>query len=408
MPWEESTVLDERTRFIAALLEGRSMTEVCRQFGVSRKTGYKWLDRYEAKGPQGLEDRSRAPISRPHAVSEEVVRLILDLRRKHPSWGPKKLEKHLSGKRPDLAFPSLSTFGEIVKRHGLTTPRKRRRHVPPYQQPFIGVEHPNSVWTADFKGDFLTGDRTRCYPLTIADCHSRYLLRCQALTSTSTEQAQPIFKTAFEEYGLPAAIRTDNGSPFASTGVTALTKLSVWFIKLGIVPERIEPGHPEQNGRHERMHRTLKEETATPPKATLTEQQKTFNAFKQEYNYVRPHEALGMETPASLYEPSPRILPRVIEPPEYDTSVYEVRKVTGIGISWFNRRHFLVSRALAGEHIGLRYLGKSVWVVRFCFLDLGILDMRQVGDHIKMQPLPPNLSWDAARRISVDASEDQR
>lgn len=400
MPWKESTVSDERTRFIAALLNGGEMAETCREHKISRKTGYKWWDRYDAEGPEGLKDRSRAPHFRPHAVPEDVVRRILDFRREHPSWGPKKLKRMIQERFPRVDFPSESTFGEVLKRHGLTVARKRRRRVPPYQQPFIGVGEPNAVWTADFKGDFLTGDRTRCHPLTIADCYSRYLLRCEGLVAQTTELVQPVFEAAFWEYGLPAAIRTDNGAPFATTGVTALTRLSVWFIKLGIVPERIEPGHPEQNGRHERMHRTLKDEAATPPKETMTAQQGAFDTFRQEYNHERPHEALDQETPASVYRPSPRTMPRTLEPPQYDTTEYEVRKVTVGGLAYFDGRSFFVSRALAGEYVGLRYLGKSVWAVRFYFMDLGVVDMRQVGTHFKMQPLPPELSWDAATRIT--------
>jgi hypothetical protein len=281
-----------------------------------------------------------------------------------------------------------------------------RQRIPAYQRPFIGAGTPNAIWTADFKGDFRTADGTRCYPLTIADCCSRFLLRCQALTSTAAEQAFPVFEAAFKEYGLPLAIRTDNGSPFAARSVTGLTSLSVWFLKLGIVPERIEPGHPEQNGRHERMHRTLKQETAAPPKASLSLQQRAFNVFREEFNHERPHEALALETPASIYEPSPRQMPKVIEPPSYDPGEYEMRKVTCSGAVYFDKRSFVVSKALHGEHVGLRYHGKSVWVVRYAFMDLGIVDMRQIGTHIRMRPLPPTLSWDADTRISVERDEE--
>lgn len=405
MPWEESSVLNERTRFIAALLEGGEMAETCRQFGISRKTGYKWWSRYDGAGPDGLNDLSRAPHQCPHRVDDELVRRILELRRQHPTWGPKKLRKKLETIAPSEAWPSRSTFAAILKRHGLVAPRRRRSRVPAYQQPFIGAGEPNAIWTADFKGDFVTADRTRCYPLTIADCRSRFLLRCQALTRTSTEQCEPIFKAAFKEYGMPLAIRTDNGAPFAARGFTGLTRLSVWFIKLGIVPERIEPGHPEQNGRHERMHRTLKEETAAPPKATFSLQQKAFNAFQHEFNQERPHEALDMETPASVYAPSPRPFPDRIEPATYDRSEYEVRKVSGIGVIAFDKRTLFISRALAGEHVGLRYCGSSTWVVRYRFRDLALLDMRQLGTHIQLQPLPAALSWDADTRIGAKTKE---
>lgn len=405
MPWGESSVSNERMRFIAALLDGGEMAETCRQFGISRKTGYKWWNRYDRAGPGGLKDLSRAPHECPHRVEDELVRRILELRRQYPRWGPKKLKKKLETVAPNEAWPSRTTFAEILKRHGLVAPRRRRRRVPAYQQPFIGAGEPNAIWTADFKGDFQTGDRTRCYPLTIADCCSRFLLRCQALTGTATEQCAPIFEAAFKEYGMPLAIRTDNGAPFAARGFTGLTRLSVWFIKLGIVPERIEPGHPEQNGRHERMHRTLKEETAAPPKATFSLQQKAFNAFRDEFNHERPHEGLDMETPASIYAPSPRPFPRRIEPVTYDHSVYEVRKVTGPGVIAFDKRTVFISRALAGEHVGLRYRGSSTWIVRYKFVDLALLDMRQLGKHIRLQPLPPDLSWDAETRIHAGSKE---
>lgn len=406
MPWKESTVSDERTKFVAALLDGAEMAAACREFGISRKTGYKWWDRYDQEGPEGLADRSRAPHHSPHAVPEETVKRILALRSEY-GWGPKKLGKLLAQKHPRVKVPSLSAIAAVLHRHGLTAPRKRRRRTPRYQQPFIGVNTPNSVWTSDFKGHFRTGDGTRCHPLTIADCYSRFVLRCQSLTAETTELVKPVFEAAFREYGLPLAIRTDNGPPFASTGLVGLSRLGVWFIKLGIVPERIEPGHPEQNGRHERMHLTLKEETAAPPKGSMSAQQRAFNKFRHEFNHVRPHEALDLETPASLYEPSPRLMPDKIAPPTYDTSEYEIRKVSSCGVIAFDKRTFFLSGALAGEHVGLRYLGRSVWVVRFAFLDLAIVDIRQVGKHIKAQPLPPELSWDAATRLGIDADEDE-
>lgn len=406
MPWKESTVSDERTRFIASLLDGAEMAAACREFGISRKTGYKWWERYEQEGPEGLADRSRAPLHSPHSVPEETVKLILDLRREF-GWGPKKLGKLLVQRHSGVKVPSQSAIAAILHRHGLTAPRKRRRRTPRYQQPFIGVNAPNSVWTSDFKGHFRTGDGTRCHPLTIADCFSRFVLRCQSLTAETTELVKPVFEAAFHEYGLPAAIRTDNGPPFASTGLVGLSRLAVWFIKLGIVPERIDPGHPEQNGRHERMHLTLKKETAAPPKESMSAQQRAFNEFRHQFNYVRPHEALDLETPASMYETSPRRMPDNLEPQTYDTSEYETRKVTSCGSVYFDKRTFHLTRALAGEHVGLRYLGRSVWVVRFAFLDLVTVDLRQVGKHIKVQPLPPGLSWDAATRLGIYVDEEE-
>jgi len=377
MPWGESSVSDEKTKFIAALLDGQEMTEACREFGISRKTGYKWWVRYSERGPEGLKDQSRAPHRCPHRVGEELVKAILELRRKQASWGPKKLKQRLTKLAPDKPWPSRSTFAAVLHRHGLVAPRTVRQRIPAYQRPFIGAGTPNAIWTADFKGDFRTADGTRCYPLTIADCCSRYLLRCQALTSTAAEQALPVFEAAFKEYGLPLAIRTDNGVPFATTTLARLSSLSAWWVRLGVMPQFIEPGKPQQNGRHERMHRTLKAETTRPAAATLQAQQRRFNAFRAEFNHERPHEALEQATPASFYHPSPRPMPDRLPPLIYPDR-FEVRYVSGNGGIRWERDWVNVSIVCAGEYVGLEEIDDGVWNVYFGALRLGRLHERHM------------------------------
>jgi len=349
------------------------MAALCRRFGISRKTGYKWLLRYESKGPDGLHDRSRAPKCHPNQVQPEIEAAILSARLAHPTWGPKKLRVLLMRYDPQNGWPVISTIGEILKRHGLTAPRKRRRRTPPYDEPFRSCRAPNAVWCADFKGWFRTGDGSRCEPLTITDAHSRYLLRCQTGTDVKYEMVRGLFEATFREYGLPGAIRTDNGSPFASCGVSGLSRLSVWWLKLGIVPERIEPGKPQQNGRHERMHRTLKQETAAPPAQTLRGQQRRFERFRREFNEERPHEALGMLTPAAVYEVSSRAYPERLRDMEYPECV-EVRRVKPNGaFNWKNRRVFL-GEAFSRELVGLSELTDRYWRVQFGPAVLGVLD----------------------------------
>ena len=310
MPWSETCAMDERMRFVVAASEDDAvMSELCAEFGISRQTGYKVLARYREEGVEGLKERSRAPLSHGRAREEAVVEAVLALRERHPTWGPKKLRKKLGERLPGVEPPARSTIGDWLRKEGLTSPRRPRRRCPPFTSPFLAADGPNAVWCADFKGWFLTGDRRRCDPLTISDAMSRYLLRCQALDRPDGAHARPVFEAAFCEFGLPLAIRSDNGPPFASIGAGGLSRLSVWWIKLGVKPERIEPGKPQQNGRHERMHRTLKAETADPPAASLAEQQRRFDAFRVIYNDERPHEALDFETPSALYRASPARLP---------------------------------------------------------------------------------------------------
>ncbi len=374
MPWMETCAMDQRMRFVLEYCRGEySMASLCRQFRISRRVGYKWLARYHMDGVPGLADRSRAPRRHPNEVSPQIEQQVLAARRAHPTWGPKKLRVFLARRDVFCRWPACSTIGEILTRHGLTVPRRRRHHVPPQTEPFSHCDVPNAVWCADFKGWFRTGDGRRCDPLTISDAFSRYVQRCQGLTPTNFETVQPLFVAAFREYGLPWAIRTDNGSPFASRGVGGLSRLSVWWIKLGITPERIDPGQPQQNGRHERMHRTLKAETACPPARTLRGQQRRFDRFRREFNEVRPHEALEMATPASVYVPSSRPYPERTGNVEYPDGV-AIRRVKPNGVfHWKNRRVFL-GEALGRELVGLDAIDERYWHVWFGPTPLGVFD----------------------------------
>ncbi len=354
---------DERVNFVREVEAGdESIADLCRVYGVSRKTGYKWWARYEQEGVAGLADRSRAPRSHPNAVGADDEAAILALRAQRSSWGERKLHAFLERERPEQAWPSPSTIGAILKRHGLTYARRRRRHATP-SSTLSDATAPNQVWAIDFKGHFRTGDGWRCDPLTISDTASRYLLHCQAVERPNYAHVQPLLEATFREYGLPRALRSDNGPPFASVALGGLSRLSVWFLRLGVVPERIEPGHPEQNGRHERMHRTLKKETASPPRATARGQQRAFHSFQRDYNEQRPHEALGMATPASVYVPSPREYPARLPEMEYP-SRYQLPRVAERGdIHWRNRVVFL-SEVLAGETVGLEEdeQGWRIWL----------------------------------------------
>ena len=367
-------MVDERLQFIEECKSQEwSMAEVCRRFEVSRKTGYKWLARYETEGLDGLNDRSHAPHHNPRQVLEEVEQAVVDARGKHSHWGPVKLRSWLKRTAPEVDWPAASTIGEILQRHGLTVPRKHRPKAPLNSEPLQHAKGPNLVWCADFKGWFRCQDGARCDALTITDAYSRFLLRCQTLKYTDTLYTRPLFEAAFREYGLPGSIRSDNGVPFATVGIGGLSELSVWWIKLGIRPERIEPGRPTQNGRHERMHRTLKQETAQPPRANLREQQKAFDLFRHEFNYERPHAALQGRTPAECYQNSPRPyrgrLREVVYPAEYET-----RYVSDGGQMRWNGAKVFVGRALIGEPLGLELVADAKWRVWFSFYELGIFD----------------------------------
>ncbi len=317
--------MDKRMQFIAAVLADElSMSEVCEEFGVSRKTGYKFLRRYQAQGPAGLVDRSRAPQRVPWALSQAQAEAILGLRRAHRSWGPKKLRTILQRHAPAQQWPAHSTIGELLRRHGLTARRQRRPRATPSARLAAPVGA-NDIWGVDFKGWFRTADGARCDPLTATDGFSRYLLCATIVTPPDYQGCRSQFERIFKEYGLPRVIRSDNGAPFASVGAGGLSRLSAWWIKLGITPQRIAPGRPQQNGRHERMHKTLKAETASPPATNLHQQQQRFDRFRQEFNHERPHEALGQTPPAGHYASSPRRYPAKLEDPHYPAD-FELRR----------------------------------------------------------------------------------
>jgi putative transposase len=375
MPWKETCPMEQRVEMVGDWLKNESsIMELSKMYGVSRVTIYKWLNRFKAEGPAGFKERSRAPRQHPNAVPPEMVQMLISARLGHPRWGPKKIRSFLSERYHDEEWPALSTMSVIFKREGLVTPRRNKHSVESYSQPFLECDCPNKVWSADFKGQFRTKDGKLCYPLTITDNFSRFILLCRGLERPTHDQVRPWFESTFRRYGLPEAIRTDNGSPFASVGLRGLSRLSAWFIKIGIRPERIEKAHPEQNGRHERMHRTLKEATATPPHANLTEQQKAFNNFVEEYNFDRPHEALAMKKPAAVYEFSKQAFTSRTAPMKYGSEVI-VRPVRNSGeICWKGKRIY-ISQALSGERIGLRQLeAEQNWEIFYGFQKLGILD----------------------------------
>jgi transposase InsO family protein len=377
MPWKATCAMDERMRFvIAAGEEGAVMTDVCEHYAVSRTTGYKWLARYRRDGVEGLKDRSRAPLQHGRARPEGVFEAVLGLRERYRHWGPRKLRAKLAELQPDLDVPAASTIGDWLCREGLTHRQARRRRSPPSTQPFAAVTAANDVWGVDFKGWFCTGDGARCDPLTITDAFSRSLLRCRGVIRPDHEQVRPIFEAAFAEFGLPKAIRSDNGAPFASTGAGGLSALALWWIKLGIAPERIKPGKPQQNGRHERMHRTLKAEAASPPAATLKEQQERFDRFRREFNEERPHEALGQKTPASFYVASSRPYPCALREPVYDQAA-AVRKVRSSGEIKWNGEFVFVSQVLIGEPVGIAETESGEWRVTYAHVELGFIDPKR-------------------------------
>ena len=378
MPWREASPMDQRTQFIADFLrDALSLTELCALYGVARKTGYKWIDRYLRHGPAGLEERSRRPRRSPNQTSDEIVSAILAARRRHPTWGGKKLLALLHKRQPRWPLPGRSTACDILKRHGMVPIKRYRRRIGHPGKPTSEILAPNDVWSADYKGPFRTGDERYCYPLTVADGFSRYLLGCQALASTASEGAKPIFTRLFQEYGLPKRMRSDNGVPFATNTLARLSTLSAWWVRLGILPELIEPGRPAQNGRHERMHRTLKAETTRPAAGSLAAQQRKFNGFREEFNHERPHEALDQRTPASCYTPSPRPMPDRLPPLEYPDR-FEVRYVSANGGIRWHSRWVNVSIVCVGEYVGLEEIDDGIWNVYFGPLKLGRLHERRM------------------------------
>ena len=402
--------MDERVKFAGEWLKDeRSYASICREFRISRKTGYKWLTRYFEGGAAGLADRSRKPLTSPQAVPEDVVAFLVAARKERPHWGPRKLLGHLQQVNPGFVFPAPSTIGEIFERHGLITKRRgRSQRTPAFTQPFANCVAPNDLWCVDFKGHFRTG-KTRCYPLTITDACSRFLFRVEALKKPRFRQVKKVFESAFREFGMPTAIRSDNGPPFASKAPAGLSRLSAWWTKLGIRHERIEPGKPQQNGRHERMHLTLKNETASPPQANICAQQRVFDLFRRDFNEVRPHEALGQTPPASVYVRSTRSFIEKPPEPDYSQLITETRTVQKNGtIEWEGVRVF-VGKSLYGELVAVRWLSERKWRVIFYSMSLGFFDQ---GSRAK-RPLrlrsetPIDSKFEDLRNPAVELSADQ-
>lgn len=376
MPWSETTAMGERKRFIDDLLDRRySVSELCARYGISRKTGYKWIERFRVEGLEGLDDRSHAPRLVHNRTAAEVEQALVAARNRHPTWGARKLMYEVSIRQPDLVLPHESTVCDILQRNGLVRQRVRRRALGHPGKPDTQVQRPNDCWSADFKGQFKLGNGQYCYPLTVTDNYSRYVLEIRGLQGTFYEATKVVFTRLFKEYGLPRRMRTDNGVPFAAASLGRLSQLSVWWIKLGITPELIEPGKPQQNGRHERMHKTLKAETTRPPAASLAAQQRKFNEFRREFNEDRPHEALDMTPPVDWYRSSGRPMPDKLLGPEYPDR-FEVRLVSGNGgIRW--HKHWInVSSVLTGEYVGLEEVAEGVWDVYYGPMKIGRMHER--------------------------------
>lgn len=386
MPWKAKKPVDLRVEFVGRLQRGERMTDLCREYGVSRKTGHKLWNRYQELGPVGLENQSRAPKWTWNRMAAETAEALLAMRRKYPTWGPLKLKASLE-RELGVKLPAASSIGNLLRKHDLSGRRgHRRRHVarPTGLQ---SVQAANEVWCADYKGQFRLGDGTYCYPLTITDQHSRYLLACEGMGAISEEQAREVFQDVLREHGLPGAIRTDNGAPFATTGLAGLSKLAVYWMLLGIKHERIRPGHPEENGRHERMHRTLKAETTRPARPNLLQQQESFDAFQEVFNTKRPHEALDMLRPADVFQPSRRLYPSALPEASYpfhDDTLFVSRtgylRVPGSG-------RFYLTTVLAGQPVGVREGQDGSWLVSFLDLDLGYIERN--GSQTTFRPASP-------------------
>ncbi|MBF0354438.1 MAG: IS481 family transposase [Alphaproteobacteria bacterium] len=391
MPWKASSVMEERLRFVARLLDGEGMSEVCREFKISRKTGYKIFNRYKDQGLEALCDRSRRPVRYANQLPDPVERLIVRLKKEKPHWGARKIRELLVRRlNGDIRLPAISTVHAVLDRHGLVK-RTRARRNRAEGTPLSSGTSPNDLWCADFKGEFKLGNGRYCYPLTVTDHASRFLLLCEGLETTREVPVIDAFLHLFAQRGLPAAIRTDNGLPFASpNGLYNLSRLSVWWLRLGIAIERIKPGHPQQNGRHERMHLTLKTETTRPPGANSLQQQARFDCFVNEFNTERPHQALDMKTPAQLYRPASRPylgLPD-IEYPFHDKDIL----VTACGRICMHRKKINISTVMAGQRLGIKEVEEGIWLVSFMHYDLGYIDLEQKTLQTIDNPFGPRLS----------------
>jgi transposase InsO family protein len=388
MPWKECRPMDERLRFIARLLEGEKMAPLCREFGISRVTGYKIFNRYKECGLDALNDRSRRPYRQANKLPFQIERSILGIKREHPSWGAPKIRDKLIRQYPMVKPPAISTVHAVLDRNGLVKRRKRRRHKAEGTT-LVAAHAPNGLWCADYKGEFMLGNKQYCYPLTITDYRSRYLLACEGLKSTRSELAFSVFEEAFKEYGLPNAIRTDNGGPFASANALfGLSRLSVWWLRLGIQLQRIKPGNPQQNGRHERMHLTLKKEATKPASFNSLQQQERFDRFVKVYNNERPHQALGGAYPGEVYTPSARVY-EPPPPPDYPFHDRTV-SVTRCGRICFAKRKINLSTAFAGQTVGIREVADQIWVVSFMHYDLGFFDNEKGRVEPARNPFTPD------------------
>lgn len=376
MPWRKVEPMDQRRQFVVdARRYGGSFSELCARYAISRKTGYKWVDRYHTAGPGALEDRSRRPQGHPATTPDALVEALLRVRQRHPRWGAKKLLATVRRHEPAAAWPSRSTVCDLLRRHGVVVPRRRRRPVPHGTHTLAPLTRPNATWTTDFKGEFRTGDRVYCYPLTLRDGFSRYVLRCDALLDRSTAWTRSCFERAFRDYGLPDRIRSDNGAPFASPALGRLSRLNVWWMRLGIIPERIALGRPDQNGSHEQFHAVLKAETARPPAAHRRAQQQRFRRFCREYNEERPHESLGDRPPATAYQASARSLPARVPSLVYAGHL-EIRRVGSNGcVGWAGRPLFL-TEVLVGEDVGFEEVDDGIWTLYFASVRLARFDER--------------------------------
>lgn len=383
MPWKECRKMEEKLRFVARHLEGESISSLCREFGISRVTGHKLVERYRQSGMEALSDRSKRPYRMANQLPFQIESLIVDIKKEFPTWGAPKIRERMLTRYSDIKTPAKSTVHAVLERHGLVKHKRSGARPKSQGTVLLGAKTPNELWCTDFKGEFMLADRRYCYPLTVTDFHSRFLLCCEGLESTREAMAMTVFERLFREYGLPQRIRSDNGVPFASAhALHGLSRLAVWWLRLGIEIERIKPGNPQQNGRHERMHRTLKQATTRPPAINMLQQQDKFENFIREYNYERPHEALAMKTPSALYEPSTRPyegLPPV-EYPFHD----RVITVTECGRLCLERRKVNLSTVLAGQNVGVKQVDDQIWQVSFMDYDLGFFDM----DSCRVEPGP--------------------
>jgi putative transposase len=377
MPWKVINQMDIKIGLTKDWNDEHfSITDLSHKYGVSRPTVYKWLKRYKHYGIEGLKEQSRAPERCPHRTSEEILEIVIKEKLRNRKRGPRKVRAQLKRKHPELELPAVSTIGYWLKKEGLVEPRKKRLHVPPYTEPFSECKAPNDVWSIDYKGQFYMKNWHVCYPLTISDNFSRFLLGCKALKGPRYDPTRRYMGSIFREYGLPDAIRSDNGTPFAGRCIGGLSRLMIWWILLGIIPERIKKGHPQENGRHERMHRTLKSDALNPVAGNLKEQQKVFDIYRYEYNNDRPHESLNDETPSDYYRKSNRPYVEQPHPPEYDHN-YLVRQVHHSGEIKLMGRRFYLTELLTGHPVGLREIEDGIWQLKFSFYVLGAIDVRK-------------------------------